>query len=1406
MRSAGEAIRREAAERGLKVSFRNLRFHLLTLSVSLDDLSVVDALSDLPLARSESADASLSVLGILSGANPVSRIRVRNFTVEAGEANRPLFEKLRSAPSREGGEPIPEILLVDGHARIGPLGPVRRLEAAVREFRIRQTRFLGTRVTFEADKASGELALPVAGDGRLPFDSAEADFHYDKGAIRLRRLVVKGASATVRASGLVDTAKRTAAVRASGTADIARWIAAEAPGGRRLGDFAAQGTVEFSLAVDGPFADPAVAGRASLSNGRFGGDTPADGEIAVAASEGRLRVQSFRGRLWGGTLAGRGSYDLKTEEGEGSLSLSRAALGRAPWGKWGSSWRPAGTGEVAVSASGGPGKVAADISVSVPDGFERIGADGGAAGRPIRVPLSAAASLEFAPDRALEVVAVRVRAGNAELNGSGSVSLDRRAIDLSGAFSASPGRAADYGWDYPVAWAGLAGDWDASGEAGHPRISLGVKARGLAMRALPPVPAAARIEGDPAGLVHFVADVPADVASVTGAGTLTGPLSAEPFLLEATVGVREIDFARCGPWVAAVLSSLGRDPSPAARYAAGLEGTGTADLQLSIGANAVSVSGTAELAKIASRDIEARAVLIDGSVDVRRGEVQWDVKAGGVAAEGTFALDGTGRSGEADVTASLEKVDLGAALSVVAPEYGRRARGQVALALGAHYGTRGWEVRRFSASAPRLEAGGAVFAGVTAEGSLGAVAGSIAIAAASPAAKVSAVVRRERGWPARVRVAADNVSTAFLAAAAGRGDLQPSGTWTAEGDGIVRLGDLLDPRKPVRESIADLRFSAAAANVRLAGTGFDAGEAAGRREGDAVTGRVRTSSPDTDLAFSIALKEPYTFRLEGPFAIGRAALEGETPGGSGGAKDPGLAGLFLSGQARIAGVLGAPGETRGILKVGELGYRAGGIEVAGRDVAVLLEKEGARLAGGALHVAGTPLRVSGRVSWEGQLDARLEGAIPAATIRLVTDVFERLDGTMHMELRATGNYKSPSVVGRGRLEGGIFSFRGYGQLFEEMTAEAVISREKIVFEHFEGRSGGGYLDGRGELPLRFGPADKMYFSVDFFDMRYPYPDEFRPTVQGHVELLGPVDDLLVTGEAEVQSARYTKTLEPENALLDFRRRFADVTARREKSAFRVRLDIDVIADGTIRVKNNLAEAEAKGEFKVVGDTSRVVVLGSFDAIEGTVSYRGNRYEIKQLNVDFQDPRRNNPRIEARAETRKGNVTVVVSVTGTLEKYEVEVASDPPLSKNDIVSLLSLGVTSASLVGAEGSVGVGTAAGLALGPYKGRVEAGIRGIVGLDKFAIEPSFSAATRNFEPKFIVGKSFGDRFSVSASTNVGASTESNVAAEVKILENIYLQGGWESTATSPEGDLGGDLKFRYRYRQFKDILRGRD
>ena len=483
-----------------------------------------------------------------------------------------------------------------------------------------------------------------------------------------------------------------------------------------------------------------------------------------------------------------------------------------------------------------------------------------------------------------------------------------------------------------------------------------------------------------------------------------------------------------------------------------------------------------------------------------------------------------------------------------------------------------------------------------------------------------------------------------------------------------------------------------ATNLSVGEVRFGECIASGRMRGDVFEGEVLTRAPDSRLAWSVSLREPFGFRLEGPFSLGDP--------GNGTAKN-GNRRFSLHGRAQIEGAFRAVEKTSGTVLVESLNYRDGGFELSGKDLSARMDPAGVRWTGGTIVAAGNPVRISGMVSWGGTLDVRVEGKLPASAVRLaVPSVFDRLDGMVTLEARVTGKRDAPSIVGTGHLEGGTLSFIGYNQLFEGIRADAVISREKIVFEHFEGKSGGGYIDGWGEVPLKMDAGQRLYFSVDFLDVRYPYPDEFRPVVQGHAELLGPVDDLLVTGDIEVQSARYTKTLRLEKALVDFGKRLFDVSARREKSDFRVRLDISAIADGTIRIRNNLADAIAKGEFRIVGDTSRVIVLGSFDVVEGTVEFSGNKYEVKRATVDFQDPRRNNPRLDVRAETKKGNVIVTVTVTGTLEKYEVDLFSDPPLGKNDIVALLSLGVTTQALAGQEGAVGSAAAASIALGPVQG----------------------------------------------------------------------------------------------------------
>ena len=1393
LRKAEEAVREEAARYGLGISFKNLRFHLLYPRVSLDDLEVRDERAGTHLLRAGSVDVSLSPGHLLRGDSPVSRIRIRNFTILAGEENRPVIERLRKM-ERKG--PTPEILFLDGRARIGPVGPLKRWESRIQELRIREVRFLGTRISLHAEEASGEIALPGAKSANWPLDSLEAEMFLNEGVLRLRKFRASGPSMALKASGNIDLSRHSGEAQFSGAADLARWISAGAPGAPWIKQFAENGKFDFSVALSGSLEDPTGSGKLVLRECRLHENIPVEMELAVSASKRKIKMESLKGKILGGTIAGNGAYDLGTGEGEGKFSLARISYANSLPEGLGPGWRPAGSGDAEISLAADRNKVRAILSWKNPAGLERV--EGTSRAVAIRLPLSATATADYFYGGEIRIVALNLHAGDAVLSGSGEIVPSRRTIRLGGDFSLPRGKAADYGWAYPISWGSIAGEWGAQGAVAKPRVTMRLEAHELHARALPPVPVLIKIDGDLSDAVHFVVDVPASVAKATATGTVTAPLSAESRALEATVAVRDIDFSDGSRWITGVLASLGKDATGAARYTAGLSGSGKADFRLTVGSRAYAVSGSLRSADLRLKGARFREVSMEGAWNHSEAVETWKAHADGKMGDGTFRLDGSGKNGSTEIAGALDMLDIGQVVPLIVPWTGPRIEGVAGVRFAAGIRDDGWVLDRASISAQRVAIDNAVLTGVSGEGSIGSAGGRFVLSVQSPGINVTANVHRGGEWPTAVTLIANDVPTGFLLSAWGRKGTVSGGKWRVEAEGEVKAASLLSERVVLADAVSDLRFSVSGGSPSVSEVAFGEVTVSGRKEGDILTGEASSRSPDTRLAFSMILREPYRFRVDGPFSF-RSAENGK-------GKDEAKARFDVSGRAEIAGALRAIEGTSGLLKIDEFHLRNRAIELSGKEISAQIAADGVRWTGGTVLAAGNPLNVSGKVSWKGDLDARLEGKIPAAVVRLATDVFDRLDGSLRLDIRMTGKWDDPAVAGNGRLEGGTLSFRGYAQVFEEMRAEGVISREKIVFEHFEGRSGGGYIDGRGELPLRFDAHQPLYFSVDFFDMRFPYPDDFQPVLQGHAELVGPYDDFLVTGEVEVQSARYTRTLRPEKVLVDFRKRLTDVTARREKSDFRVRLDVSAVADGTIKIKNNLADADVKGEFRVVGDASRVIVLGAFDVLEGFMEYQGNKYDLRRVGVEFQDPRRNNPILDVRAETKKGNYTVIVTVTGSLEKYEVELASEPPLSKNDIVSLLSFGVTTQALAGSEGTLGAAAASSIVLGPYKGKVEEGLRGTGILDKFSIESSYSTSTKSFEPKLVVGKSIGDRLSVTVSTSVGTTSESSATAEFKLLENVYLQGAWESATTTQQGDLGADVKIRYRYREFKDFLRGRE
>ena len=1398
LRRAGAALVAAAAREGIAVQYGGLKLHLLHLHISIDNVVLRDALADLPLGSAGSVDVSFSPLRFLTGDLPVSRVRVRNFRLEAGERNRALYDRWM-ATRQEGPRPsLPEVLLLDGSILLTLPGPLRRFQAVVREVRIREVRFLGTHITASLERAEGDVELAGDAGGAWPFPSVEADLFYKEGVLRVRKFKASRDSAALRLSGSLDTRKRIASAKASGELDIAGWIAAGAPGVSYVRRVAREGKAEFSVTADGPWNDPEGAARLVFRNAGFPGAAGAEGEVQLSLRGRVLRLARAHAKLWGGVLEADGLYRTGSGHVEGKASLRRVSLAAVPWKALGVPFSFAGTGDASVRVAGTADRLEGAVSLAFPGGIERISSPGGS-GPALRFPMSLEAGGSVSGGQDVKVDSFRLLAGKAESRGDGEGSIAGETLRLRGSLSLPAGKAADYGVGEPLAWEKVVGEWEISGPWSRLRGKASLSATALAIRALPPLPVLLKIDGVPSEALHISADVSAQRFKATAEGTWTSPFDRSRSASEWTVAVREIDLSDSARWVSAVAASLGADAGGASRYLAGIEGKGEADGRIRVAAGKVEATGRFHAARVDVRGVPLRALRAEGKFGTAGSANRWVARAEGKFGDGAFHLTANGDGGNwTAIEGKAEGIEIAQVFSLLRRDNPGEMKGTVDAGFAARRGPMGWEVSRFTAGTSMLSVGPARLSGVRAEGRLGAADGTFSFRSASPPVRIDGEVQRSDGWPTKVSLTASEVPTSVLLVAGGRSGISSGGVWSADAGGVIRLADIVDGGPLSPGVFPALHGSVRATNLSIGEMRFAECRASGRKSGDVFEGEVLTRAPDSRLAWSVSLREPFGFRLEGPFSLGDPGI---------GTAKNGNRRFSLRGRAKIEGALRAVEKTSGTVLVESLTYREGGIELTGKDLSARMDPTGVRWTGGTILAAGNPVRISGKVSWGGALDVRVEGKLPASAVRLVVpSVFDRLDGTVTLEARVTGNRDDPSIVGTGHLEGGILSFIGYNQLFEGIRADAVISREKIVFEHFEGKSGGGYIDGWGEVPLKMDAGQRLYFSVDFLDVRYPYPEDFRPVVQGHAELLGPVDDLLVTGDIEVQSARYTKTLRPEKALVDFGKRLSDVSARREKSAFRVRLDINAIADGTIRIRNNLADAIAKGEFRIVGDTSRVIVLGSFDVVEGTVEFSGNKYEVKRATVDFQDPRRNNPRLDVRAETKKGNVIVTVTVTGTLDKYEVDLFSDPPLGKNDIVALLSLGVTTQALAGQEGAVGSAAAASIALGPVKGGVEEKIRGVVGLDRFAIEPAYSSTTKTFEPKFIVGKSFGDRASVSMATSVGTSADGTATAEYKLREHIFLQGTWQSATTTQEGDLGADLKFRYRYRQWKDFLRGKE
>jgi autotransporter translocation and assembly factor TamB len=386
-------------------------------------------------------------------------------------------------------------------------------------------------------------------------------------------------------------------------------------------------------------------------------------------------------------------------------------------------------------------------------------------------------------------------------------------------------------------------------------------------------------------------------------------------------------------------------------------------------------------------------------------------------------------------------------------------------------------------------------------------------------------------------------------------------------------------------------------------------------------------------------------------------------------------------------------------------------------------------------------------------------SLPAALALGYFDVLTDVEGTISGQFRIAGTVDDPTPSGVMTMNDAAWTLDALGVRHRAIRGNLQLRPDAVVEVALTGTSGGVITtSGRVSLqPLNNPTFDLVIAAQDFEAVARP---EVEGRLSGAVTLTGTYDRPVVTSREGYpvrieEGVLYVEEFERTVGIVDLADpaffAVVDTTVINPRPLLgasanpflrNMRVDVDLLAERNSWLRGEEINVEMGGELEVVYDrqTALLVMLGDLQAIRGTYTILGRRFDVQSGSVAFVGTPGINPILNIVATTRiRGgggstvaggeNLEVQATVTGTLLEPRVLLSSDnASIAQSDLVSYLVFGVPTYQLGSSQRAVVSGAAGGFvenALGGgisfLQGTLASRLSSLVarewGLDYFAI-----------------------------------------------------------------------------------------
>jgi hypothetical protein len=439
---------------------------------------------------------------------------------------------------------------------------------------------------------------------------------------------------------------------------------------------------------------------------------------------------------------------------------------------------------------------------------------------------------------------------------------------------------------------------------------------------------------------------------------------------------------------------------------------------------------------------------------------------------------------------------------------------------------------------------------------------------------------------------------------------------------------------------------------------------------------------------------------------------------------------------------------------------------------------------------GTELDVTGTMDFNTRRVAGL--ARGRANLGLLQGFYRniRSSGNAQLTAQVSGSLDAPIVLGRATIENGRLRYFSLPHSLESVNGTILFDSRNIRLDGLSARVADGQVSFDGRIGLEgYSPAD-LALTATGRGMRLRYPEGVRSEIDADLSLTGRVTAPVLAGSVMVQNAVWSTRFDTGGNLFDFGGGGSDGASIVDPApeAGRnppVRLDVRVIAPGTLRIENNDANIVSSADLTFRGTYERPVVFGGVQISRGEFIFEGRRYLVTRGTLDFTNPLRIEPVFDIAAETQVRvpgqTYRVTLSASGTMQRLRPVFSSDPPLPAVEVASLL-LGdavtgqdadlralsrpdLTEQQLVQAR-------VARMLVSPISGQIGDVVEQTFGVDTFQLTPLLSDPTQSsrFNPsaRLTIGKRISNRAYLTFSRSISSVSDQIILLEYDQTDRI--------------------------------------